>query len=46
MLYPYMTNEEVNAMLDKLMAGNGFWDRTAEELEAMAKDVDAATGLN
>ena len=43
---PYMTNEEVNAMLDKLMAGNGFWDRTAEELEAMAKDVDAATGLN
>ena len=43
---PYMTNEEVNAMLDKLMAGNGFWDRTPAELDDMAAQLKTATGLS
>ena len=42
---PYMTNAEVNAMLSELMAGNGLWDRTEAELEAMATKIDAATLL-
>ena len=42
---PYMSNAEVNAMLSELMAGNGFWDRTEAELEAMATKIDAATLL-
>ena len=42
---PYMSNAEVNAMLSELMAGNGLWDRTEAELEAMATKIDAATLL-
>ena len=42
---PYMTNAEVNAMLERLSAGNGFWDRTPEELNTMADEVAQATGL-
>jgi len=42
---PYMTNTEVNSMLSELMAGNGLWDRTEAELEAMASEIDAATSL-
>ena len=41
----YMSNTEVNAMLSELMAGNGLWDRTETELEAMASKIDAATSL-
>ena len=40
-----MTNTEVNSMLSELMAGNGLWDRTEAELEAMASEIDAATSL-
>jgi len=28
-------------MLSKLEAGNGFWDITAEELNAMAAQIEA-----
>ena len=43
---PYMTNEEVNSLLERLSAGDGgFWDRTAEELTSMADEVAQATGL-
>ena len=43
---PYMTNAEVNTMLDALAAGNGFWDRTPAELDDMAAQLKAATGLS
>ena len=40
-----MTNAEVNDLLSRLSAGDGgFWERTAEELTAMADEVAAATG--
>jgi hypothetical protein len=43
---PYMTNEEVNGLLTRLSAGDGgFWERTSEELTAMAAEVATATGL-
>ena len=42
---PYMTNAEVNTMLDALALGNGFWDRTPAELDDMAAQVRTATGL-
>lgn len=42
---PYMNNEQVNDLLSRLSAGDGgFWERTAEELTAMADEVAAATG--
>ena len=43
---PYMTNAEVNTMLDALAAGNGFWDRTPAELDEMAFQLKSATGLS
>ena len=43
---PYLTYDEVNAKLTELDAGNGFWDRTAAELTAMANAIDTATGVN
>ena len=43
---PYMTNEEVNSMLDRLSDGDGgFWERTPEELTTMADEIAQATGL-
>ena len=43
---PYMTNAEVNSLLERLSAGNtGFWERTPEELNTMADEVAQATGL-
>ena len=42
---PYMNNEQVNDLLSRLSAGDGgFWERTAEELTAMADEVAEATG--
>ena len=43
---PYFTNAEVNKMLEDLEAGDGFWDRTSAELNLMADQIDAATGLS
>jgi len=37
----YFSNSDVNTMLDDLMLGNGFWDRTPAELDAMADVIDA-----
>ena len=42
---PYFTNAEVNKMLEDLEKGEGFWDRTSAELDEMADQIDAATGL-
>ena len=42
---PYFTNAEVNNMLASLEAGNGFWDRTAQELTDMANNIKSRTGL-
>jgi hypothetical protein len=38
---PYFTNAEVTGMLDELLEGDGFWDRTDAELEAMATTIAA-----
>ncbi len=43
---PYFTNAEVNKMLEDLEAGDGFWDRKSAELNTMADQIDAASGLN
>lgn len=42
---PYMTKDEVDTLLNSLMEGNGFWDRTPEELTAIAVQIESATGL-
>ena len=42
---PYYSNSEVDAMFDVLLAGNGYWDRTPEELRQMADDIEASTGV-
>ena len=42
----YMSNQEVNDLLERLAAGDGgFWERTPDQLIAMAEEVAAATGL-
>ena len=41
---PYFTNVKVNNMLASLQAGNGFWDRTAQELTDMANNIKSRTG--
>ena len=41
----YMTHQECMDMVADLEAGNGLWDRTAEELTDMAAQVRAAAGL-
>jgi len=38
---PYFTNEEVNAMLDDLMVGNGFWDVTTTTLDELSSEIAA-----
>jgi hypothetical protein len=42
---PYFTHTQVMDMIATLEAGNGFWDRTASELDAMAAQIQAAAGL-
>ena len=37
----YFSHAEVAEMLSKLEAGNGFWDRTADELNTMAAQIEA-----
>jgi len=41
----YFSNAEVNTMLDQMMAGNGFWDISADDLNAMASQIQSAAGL-
>ena len=40
----WFSNSDANTMLQELDAGNGFWDRTATELDAMAAQILAVTG--
>ncbi|MFV0248289.1 MAG: DUF4856 domain-containing protein [Tenacibaculum sp.] len=36
---PYFTPEEVNEMLEKLQAGNGFWDIKKDDLQSISADI-------
>ncbi|WP_424962893.1 DUF4856 domain-containing protein [Ekhidna sp.] len=38
---PYFTNAEVNAMIDELMAGDGFWDVTPTTLDDISAEIAA-----
>ena len=42
---PYFSHAEIEGMLTDLEAGNGFWDRTDAELDAMAEIIETAAGL-
>jgi hypothetical protein len=42
---PYFTHTEAMDMIAALEAGNGFWDRTSSELNAMAAQIQTAAGL-
>ena len=37
----YFSHSEVEAMLSTLESGDGFWDRTATELNDMAAQIEA-----
>ena len=44
---PYLTNQGVNELLNELSAGTGgFWERTPDELTAMADQLEQITGLS
>ena len=36
---PYLSSSQVDNMIDDLLAGNGFWDRTSDELDEMSADI-------
>ncbi len=38
---PYFTKSEVDAFINTLMTGNGFWDVTAATLDQMSEDIAA-----
>ncbi|WP_421764020.1 DUF4856 domain-containing protein [Ekhidna sp.] len=38
---PYFTNEEVKAMINELLTGNGFWDVTSTTLDEVSADIAA-----
>ncbi len=38
---PYFSKSEVDAMLEILMAGDGFWDLTPETLDALSEGIAA-----
>lgn len=42
---PYFTNTEVNAFVEDLMAGNGFWDVEAGTLDAISAEIAAEFGF-
>lgn len=42
---PYFTHTQVMEMIATLEAGNGFWDRTESDLNAMAAQIQTAAGL-
>ena len=41
----WFSNAEVNTMLDQLEAGDGFWSRSATELDEMAASIRSVTRL-
>jgi hypothetical protein len=42
---PYVSKSTVDAYIDSLMQGNGFWDLTAETLDQMSEDIAAEFGF-
>lgn len=42
---PWFSHGDVNTMLAALEAGNGLWDRTVSELDAMVLNIKTVTGL-
>lgn len=42
---PYFTHAEVNAFVDELMEGNGFWDVSSETLDTMSNTIAARFGF-
>ena len=36
---PMFTREEVDALIQQLLTGNGFWDITSETLDAMSEEI-------
>lgn len=42
----FFTNSEVNAMLDQMMEGEGFWDITVEELNSMVTQIESSAGIS
>ncbi|PLB18043.1 MAG: hypothetical protein TRG1_3131 [Flavobacteriaceae bacterium FS1-H7996/R] len=42
---PYFTNTEVNAFVEDLMAGNGFWDVEAATLDAISAEIATEFGF-
>jgi hypothetical protein len=41
----YYTKAQVDAFIAQLMAGNGFWDVTAETLDTMSNDIASTFGF-
>jgi len=41
----WYSNSDINAMLAELEAGDGFWSRTATELDEMAASIKSVTGI-
>jgi len=41
----YFTNSEVTSMLNQMMEGDGFWDITVDELNAMVSQIQTVSGL-
>ena len=42
---PYVSKSSVDAYIDSLMQGNGFWDLTAETLDQMSEAIAAEFGF-
>jgi len=38
---PYVSKEQIDTIIDQLLAGNGFWDVTPEMLDAMSEEIAA-----
>jgi hypothetical protein len=42
---PYFSHEEIEAYLETLMSGNGFWDVEAETLDTISAEIAAEFGF-
>jgi len=38
---PYVSKEQIDTIIDQLLAGNGFWDVTPEMLDTMSEEIAA-----
>lgn len=43
---PYFSGEEVEAALDQLMAGNGFWDVDPQTLDFISEAIASKFGIS